>query len=209
MESQPKLSIMRARISQVFHFEIANQQDNVIFLHDNTIVVHVRLFGIIISKFDKYAGDDFQSCFLTLDDGTGTISARIWNSENYSISGIITKLRNIQVGDICEISGRPRIYNDERYILLEDISVPKSINWEIKQRLLLLKSEREIKEIQEPSEQCMELLNYFETEITLNTVQLLKERSSLESDQIEQYLQELYDFGLIICPSEGYYKKVM
>lgn len=200
---------MRARISQVFHFEIDNQQDNPVFLYEHASVAHVRLFGIIISKFDKYDGEDFQSSFLTLDDGTGTISLRIWKSENYSISGIISKLGNIQVGDICEISGRPRIYNDERYILLEDISVPKSISWEIKQRLLSLKSEREEKELQEPSEQCMALLKYFELEITLNTVPLLMERSKLELDKTKQYLQELYDFGLIICPSEGYYKKVM
>jgi len=75
-------------------------------------VSRVNVIGVIVNKSDL---NNYKS--LTIEDGTGNISARIFENN--------TLLDVIGVGNIVLITGRPRDFSSEKYILIETI---KNIN---------------------------------------------------------------------------------
>ncbi|MBR9700000.1 hypothetical protein GOV09_06080 [Candidatus Woesearchaeota archaeon] len=63
-------------------------------------VSRVNLIGVVVAKSD----DSFM-----IDDGTGRISARVFEQ----------RVEDIQIGDILMVIGKPREFNNERYIVPE------------------------------------------------------------------------------------------
>jgi hypothetical protein len=63
-------------------------------------ISRVRLAGIIVER---------QGNAVTLDDGTGQIPMRVFDAA----------LPLVHVGDPVMVIGRPRVYNDEKYVLIE------------------------------------------------------------------------------------------
>lgn len=71
-------------------------------------VSRVNIIGVIVEKSET---NSYKT--LEIDDGTGKISARIFEDK--------THLENISVGDIVLIIGKPREFSSEKYILIETI----------------------------------------------------------------------------------------
>ena len=79
---------------------------------DGQEIARVNVMAAVVSKAD------FQNYVnISIDDGTGRISARAF--DNPMLVG------NIKVGDVVMIIGRPREFSSEKYILIEAI---KSVN---------------------------------------------------------------------------------
>ena len=79
------------------------------FLHaDGQDIARVNVIAAVISRADfrNYVN-------VSIDDGTGRISARAF--DNAMLVG------NIKVGDVVMITGRPREFSSEKYILIESI----------------------------------------------------------------------------------------
>ncbi|MBU0472329.1 MAG: hypothetical protein KKF65_06895 [Nanoarchaeota archaeon] len=81
------------------YLEISNQE-----------VSRLNVIAVVVQKAEI---NNFKT--LTIDDGTGRISARVF--ENVAL------LDKINVSDIVLIIGRPREFSSERYILIEAIQV--------------------------------------------------------------------------------------
>lgn len=71
-------------------------------------ISRINVIGVVVEKIDL---DNYKT--LTIDDGTGIISSRVF--ENNILSD------EINMGDIVAIIGRPREYSSEKYILIEII----------------------------------------------------------------------------------------
>jgi len=93
-----------------------------------------RVLGSVVSRFigpeDKYA-------FLTVDDGTETLRVR-------SFEDTVPLVKEINVGDIVDVIGRIRTYEEEIYIIPEIIKKVTDPNWEILRKIELLKYEKHI-----------------------------------------------------------------
>ena len=71
-------------------------------------ISRINIIGTIVLKSDQ---DNYKT--LVIDDGTGKISVRIFESN--------TLLDNINIGDVVTIIGRPREFSSEKYIHIEII----------------------------------------------------------------------------------------
>ena len=93
---------------------------------DGRKISRVNVIGVIVDKSDM---NNYKT--LTIEDGTGNISARIFENN--------TLLDVLGAGNIVLITGRPREFSSEKYILIETI---KNINpnWAKVRELELKKS---------------------------------------------------------------------
>ncbi len=71
-------------------------------------VSRVNILGVIVEKADM---DNYKA--LTIDDGSGRISARVFDDKIF--------LSNVEVGDVVNLIGRPREFSSEKYIIIEAI----------------------------------------------------------------------------------------
>jgi RPA family protein len=74
----------------------------------NKEVSRFNVIGVIIQKRIADTNVEFG-----IDDGTGTIAARLFED--------LMQAKEVMPGDVVNIIGRPREYNDEKYILVEAI----------------------------------------------------------------------------------------
>lgn len=71
-------------------------------------ISRVNILGVIVEKSDM---DNYKA--LTIDDGSGRISARAFDGN--------TPLDNIRIGDVVMVIGRPREFSSEKYVIIEAI----------------------------------------------------------------------------------------
>lgn len=95
---------------------------------NNLQISRINLLAVLVEK---------QGNNLTVDDGTAKISLMLFTEQQ--------KADNISVGDILLIVGRPREYNEKRYIVPEIIKKIQNKAW-IKYR----KKELEIQDLKVP-----------------------------------------------------------
>lgn len=69
-----------------------------------------RILGTIV---DVFVSQDGRYAFSTLDDGTGTIRLKVF--------GTITNVSELKKGDIVDVIGKIRMYNEETYVMPEII----------------------------------------------------------------------------------------
>ncbi|MCD6221588.1 hypothetical protein J7K25_05475, partial [bacterium] len=90
---------------------------------------------------DKFVSEDGNYATLTLDDTTDTISCKIFMNSNFSdnISRQnlidLETLENIEKGDLIDVIGKIREYNEERYIQPEIIVKIEDPNFEVLRKL--------------------------------------------------------------------------
>ena len=92
---------------------------------------------MLVSVIDKFVSNDRTYANVTLDDGTGTIRAKAFQT--------ISLLENLEIGDRIEIIGRLRSYADEIYIVPEIIQKIESNEFLKLRELELKKQELELK----------------------------------------------------------------
>ncbi len=103
-------------------------------------VARTRVMATVVNKmtFDNNSG------FLVLDDGTETIRARVWEN-NFEV------IDKVVIGDLIDLVGRVRQYNEETYLVPEIISkaVPDLF---VLRKLELSSKPKKIKEKKEKEE---------------------------------------------------------
>ena len=71
-------------------------------------ISRVNILGVIVEKSDM---DNYKA--LAIDDGSGRISARVFDDKIF--------LSNVEVGDVVNLIGRPREFSSEKYVIIEAI----------------------------------------------------------------------------------------
>jgi len=92
-------------------------------------VGRVNLIANVVFRFQS---EDGSYLSLTLDDGSSQIRVKAWNEATDILKGI-------QVGDLINIIGRPRKFNEEIYVVPEIAKKMGDFNWETARRLELFK----------------------------------------------------------------------
>lgn len=184
-------------------------------------VSRVRLLGTVVSRF---VGEDQKYASLTLDDGSDTITVRAFRDD-------VELLVNVKPGEIVDVIGRVKEYEDEKYISVEAVWRLQDPNWELVRRLeLLLKGQKKeeakttqvMKEAQGPVEPkgveeevvgedpkivLLNLIEELDDGSGVKYLTLLKE-SGLEEDVLEGALAELMSDGDVYEPKIGRFKRV-
>lgn len=178
----------------------------------------VRVMATVVSR---YISEDQNFGALTLDDSSGTMAARAFSED----VGIVM---NIKPGDIVDVIGRPREYQEEMYIGLESVQLIEDPNWELVRRLELLLSGSDIQPLVEEYEAQEESLATVAEEkvededpklVILNHIEEMDDgdgvsyrdlvsKTKLTEDALEDILGDLMGGGEIYEPKIGRFKRV-
>ena len=71
-------------------------------------ISRANILGVVVEKSDM---DNYKA--ITIDDGSGRISARIFDDKIF--------LSNVEVGDVVNLIGRPREFSSEKYVIIESV----------------------------------------------------------------------------------------
>ncbi|MEA3430451.1 MAG: OB-fold nucleic acid binding domain-containing protein [Nanoarchaeota archaeon] len=107
---------------------------NYILTQKNKKISRLNIISTIINISKE---DDIQQ-FIYVDDGSAEIAIRSFNEINY--------FKGLKVGDIIQIIGKVRTYNDEKYIVPEIIKKINNTKWLIVRKLELGEIETKIQE---------------------------------------------------------------
>jgi len=105
---------------------------------DGFKISRVRVLATVI---DKFVSEDGNYITLTLDDTTDTIRCKIFMNSNFpdstSRQNLINQkvISNIEKGDLIDVIGKIREYNEERYIQPEIIVKIEDPNFEVLRKL--------------------------------------------------------------------------
>ncbi len=90
-------------------------------------ISRVNILGVVVEKADM---DNYQA--LTIDDGSGRISARVFDDKIF--------LSNVEIGEVVNLIGRPREFSSEKYVIIEAIKKTDPA-WALVRSLELQKNE--------------------------------------------------------------------
>lgn len=106
-------------------------------------VSRVHILGTIVRKWVSPADGESKSdrtpqASLTVDDGTETIRLKAWKDD-------IKIFEDFQIGDIIDVIGHIREYENEKYIAPEIIKTIENPNWELIHELNIIESLSRVK----------------------------------------------------------------
>lgn len=107
---QKRQTAYKIRIKDILNFKYIKTEGfapNYLEANDREIS-RINIMGVVVQKSEI---NNYK--ILTIDDGTGKISARVFEND--------VLLDKINVSDIVLIIGRPREFSSEKYILIETI----------------------------------------------------------------------------------------
>ncbi len=105
------------------------------FVQFGTLQVNrVRILGTVVSKF---ISDSKKYGFFIIDDGTETIRVRSFEDQ-------LDLVEKVKIGNIVDVIGRIRKYEDEIYVIPEIVVIIDNPNWEILRKLELIKQKKEM-----------------------------------------------------------------
>lgn len=107
-----------------FH-EDENGQKLIIDGHETAIV---RVTGRVVAIF---LNEDETFGSITLDDETSTIRAKFFSSN-------IGEMKSIKMGDLVEVMGRVKKYQDEVHLICDSFAVFEDVNYEFLRKLELV-----------------------------------------------------------------------
>ncbi len=132
----------------------------------------VRIMATVVDKFLSESGK-FAS--ITLDDSTGTVRAKVFTT--------LSMMDGIEEGDIVDVVGKAREYQDEVYILPEIIT-KKDFHWEMLRQLELRK---QAEEWSEKRKQILE--NQKQTSDMEELKRVMKERFGIDPANVEAVVE--------------------
>tara|TARA_B100001971_G_C18185664_1_gene535447 strand:+ start:267 stop:950 length:684 start_codon:yes stop_codon:yes gene_type:complete len=122
----------KVRIKDIINGEFikSESQLNQDYLNITSIgkVLRVRVMATVVSRF---INDNQKFALLTLDDGSDTITIRSFGDE-------VEMLMNVNPGDIVDVIGKVKEYDEEKYISTELLWNVENPNWELVRHLELL-----------------------------------------------------------------------
>ena len=134
MEIKQRQIAHKVRISEILKGEYVKEDGwipNYLILSGGN-VSRINIMGIIIAKIDNNGNVE-----VLIDDKTGKISVRTFDNSNI--------FENIVIGDVVLIIGRPREYNNEKYIVPEIIKKIKKSWFELRLVELDILNKKQIK----------------------------------------------------------------
>ncbi|MFQ5975439.1 MAG: OB-fold nucleic acid binding domain-containing protein [Candidatus Hydrothermarchaeales archaeon] len=185
----------------------------------NEKISRCRIMATVVSR---HVGEEQRFAFLTLDDTTDTISARVFKED-------VELVKDIKPGDIVDIIGKIREYQEEKYINIESITRMDDPNWELVRKLEILWHEKESgirrgkdeivaeEEFEAPVEE--EVVSEDSKALILGLIDkldegegvrylILADESGLDDEKLEETLNELLGEGEIYEPKIGRFRKV-
>ena len=133
MAEKKRLVALKVKIAEIMSGRWTQREGfnaNYLLTRTGKRLSRVRSLSTVVAKF---ISQDKKFSSITLDDGTETIRAKAFNSFIFD---------SIKIGDIIDVIGKLRQYNDELYIVPE-IVMPVDVNWETLRELELRKAARE------------------------------------------------------------------
>jgi len=119
-EPQKRQIACKARIADLINGKYVKEEGwtpNYIITKQGKHISRINLIGTVISKTEE--GPEYQS--FVVDDGSGTISLRSFEKND--------NVKNIEIGDVVLLIGRPREYGSEKYIVPEIIKKINNKKW--------------------------------------------------------------------------------
>lgn len=174
-------------------------------------ISRVNIMGVLVHKF---ISDDGNYAAITLDDSTETIRCKMFASDS---KDLIEKLRDIKEGELLDIVGRIREYNEDVYVSPETLITVDDPNSEIVRKLEITRLRGKIDDLKKaeqeepepipeqknaPEDKLLELIN----KGIKNFNDLMKE-SKLTEDVCKTALTTLLSRGDIYEPKKGEYDK--
>ncbi|MCY3411173.1 MAG: hypothetical protein INQ03_05990 [Candidatus Heimdallarchaeota archaeon] len=201
-------------------------------MDDATLVKRVRLFGTCVARYDKPNEENEEDySALTIDDGSDTIRIKVWSRpfkrQDGSMYNQYDLVNNIKVGDMIDILGKVREWENEFYVIPDQIAVKNDISWEINRRSKLFSLDvdqyglnpqdeaesgyesdyegEESMEMESDLSEVQRFENSFSSNVDENSLELLITRSGLNKDQITELIKEYGMDGKVLNPKPGYY----
>ncbi len=116
-------------IRDVIHGKMKEESSTVLTTLTGEEVRRIRIIGVVVSTYESKKTKRFKS--LTIDDFTGQIRVKAWGKE-------CEKLDPFLEGDLVDVIGRPRFFNNELFCQIEEAK-HVDINFEMYRRLELVK----------------------------------------------------------------------
>ncbi len=174
MVEKKRLTAVKARIENITGGKFIIQEGlepNYVLAANGMRISRARICATIV---DKFASEDKKFSSATLDDGSGTIRVKAFNS---------LILDALAVGDIVDVVGRLKEYEDEIYISPENIFLITDPNLEILREL-------EMKEAEKAWEKKKStVLNYKRQVSDLSELRQLMKEFSIKQEEVESILQ--------------------
>jgi len=111
-----------------YHKEAGEWVPNFVLIKDKK----VSRVNVIASVVDKYVSDGEGHISLDLDDGSGVIKVKVWKDD-------VSLLNNVNIGELINLVGRVRKFNNETYLTPEVVKKIDNISWAKLRKLELLK----------------------------------------------------------------------
>lgn len=223
MKSRKRQHGRLMRLHDIYKGKVIPVGDQKVYIFNDDGVPRVRVYGVILQRYDSPTNSENKFSYLTIDDGSDTIRLKLWsrpiNQDNGQIYDRYSILEGIKQGDIVDVLGRVREYEGELFIVPESIS-KKTINWEINRRAKLLKQDIENKgmgEVRNPFNDLEEneeedyksdILNAMEENAENNTIDTISDRTNLSKEIVEENIKSLQYEGVIISPKPGIFEKL-
>jgi RPA family protein len=184
-------------------------------------VARARILGTVVAKFVSEDGN-FGS--LTLDDGSDTMRAKCFKE--------LDPLEKAEIGDLVDVIGKVREYNEEVYLMPETI-LKVEPNWELLRRLELIRKLRGFKKPaqpagpakeapqQAPGEKAQEpdggkdsgalrkkILKMIESRDEGMEFREIMEKAGAPEPQVEAVLNDILSEGICYEPTPGKIRKI-
>ncbi len=175
-EQQKRQIACKARIADLVNGKYIKEEGwtpNYIITKQGKHISRINLIGTVISKTEE--GPEYQS--FVVDDGSGTISLRSFEKND--------NVKNIEIGDVIILIGRPREYGSEKYIVPEIMKKIENKKWiDVRKIELSIENLKTKKHEPESDEVVVEKIDDSTKEKTVSNPQIIYEAvKELDSGQ--------------------------
>lgn len=172
MIEKKRFPAMKTKLSEIVNGKyVKNEEASYVLTKRAEKVSRVRILATIV---DKYVSNNKKLYSVTLDDGTDTIRAKIFDSPI---------LEKTNVGDLVDVVGRIRDYNDEIYLLIEILWKVNDPNFEILREL-------EIKELGKTMENKKKLVIEYKKQISdLQELKHVMKEFGINAEEVEAIVE--------------------
>lgn len=194
-------SARKIRIDEIVNGDVTETEGyetNILRTKDGQETKMLRVLGTVV---DKFVSDDGNYAIITLDDATETIRAKLFKND-------VRKIEKINVGDIVDVFGSLRKYEEEVYIApdivrkLDDPNLEVLRNLEIEQERGGEKQEVDIEPL------VMEKVKELDTGKGAEIKALINDLKEQGEDNVLETLRNLMMRGDMYEPKTGFVKIV-
>ena len=183
---QKRLTSIKVRISDIANEEFIKMQGfepSYVITKDGEKISRARILGTVLSIF---ISEDKNYASVTIDDFSDNIKIKMFKD--------VSIMENLKNGDLIDIIGKIREYNNEIYIIAEIIRIVEP-NFELLRRLEILikkieqnKKRKLINKVKNEISDEHELFHYMKTKYNINEdeIKILSKQKSTENNDKEK-----------------------